>query len=116
MIFRTQVQDVFHGEMDEDWFTDIWEEATAASSTAVAASMGESPQMIDYRSYVRLFDDTAADEDALEATQDGEGDEEGKPSADSSIDVPVPPSIFLPKDAEQPQPEPESQQERDHGE
>ena len=102
--------------MDEDWFIEIWEEATAASSTAVAASMGGSSQMIDYRSYVRLFDDTAADEDALEDAQDREGDEQGKPSTDSSIAVPAPPSISEPKDAEQPQPEPESQQERERGE
>jgi hypothetical protein len=116
---NTQVQDVFHGEMDEGWFEEIWAEATAVSSTAVAATMGGSPEMIDYRSYVRLFDDTAADEDALEDAHDGNGDEEEKPfaGADNSVAMPaLAPSISLPDDVEQPQLEPELQQAQEQGE
>ena len=100
--------------MDEGWFEEIWAEATAVSSTAVEASMGGPAEMIDYRSYVRLFDDTAGDEDALEDAHGGNTDKEDKSSGgiDGSVAVPMAPapSISLPEDVEQPQPEPESHQ------
>ena len=77
-LMTEQVKDVFGGEMDEQWFTEIWEEATAAAaaaaaSAASAASAGQEvtrtaggqseATLIDYRGFVRLFDESAAEED-----------------------------------------------------
>jgi hypothetical protein len=119
-----QVQDVFHGEMDEGWFSEIWEEAiSTVGSTAAAAASNTQPrplshsgsEMIDYRNFVRLFDDTAADEDAVKASQRND-EEEGvaEEGADECTAAHAPPPISL---AKEPQPqvelesEPEPQQE-----
>lgn len=63
------VKDVFGGEMDEAWFDEIWQETTAAAAAAGGAAAlpvlyggdGEA-ELVDYRGFVRLFDDSGGEE------------------------------------------------------
>ena len=94
---------MFHGEMDEGWFAEIWQEATADAASS-------SKEMIDYRGFVRLFDDTAADEETLvEAPHDHDDDKENSVASVGSPVPANPPPISVPSE---PEPEPDSEPEQ----
>jgi hypothetical protein len=118
-LMTEQVKDVFGGEMDEQWFTEIWEEATAAAAAAAAASAASAASagqevtrtaggqseatLIDYRGFVRLFDESAAEED-----------EDSGPDEAAAGSQHPPPPIAAQSESEpelEPEPEPEPEPE-----
>ena len=115
---------MFHGEMDEGWFSEIWEEATSGVvATTAAAANNTQPrprshngsEMIDYRSFVRLFDDTAEDEDAVKVPdRSDEAEGTAEEDADECTAPHAPPPISMPEEPQlqvEPESEPEPQQE-----
>lgn len=89
-----QVKDVFHGEMDECWFTEIWQEATSSSVSATARAGSE---MIDYRGFIRLFDDTAAEDVEEKPRESASDEEETVPTSTNDCgDMQQPPPISSP--------------------